>query len=335
MCAYANTPNKSVIRRCWDQSILERWYTKINRPLSYFGLPGPEMHDLLDWRHLLGVRTGIESPGHTKKEREQADETIGRLNANIMQNGLSSGFQLLRADVEDVIIHSVDSYGTPPQLNDGRPAQVARFKYDVVNLDFDGGLGYKDKSGAAKRVEAIKKLFERQEGHDFILLLTINIRDTLGSEIEEYLRNLRGRDRGEGWQDILDWYLNRPDGEREYKLKATVPSFIHASLEPHMFRSRCRPPIVYEGYKHARMIHFVFELERQPGNLRAFSAQDDRDLIELPLLRSEMGQLKFAKMQHPEINYQQCSTYFDFLPEETRTPILNTFPRANIPRMSI
>ena len=51
----------------------------------------------------------------------------GTLQSNILIHGLSSGFQLLRGDVEDVIINAVDSYGTPPQINDGGPAQVARF----------------------------------------------------------------------------------------------------------------------------------------------------------------------------------------------------------------
>lgn len=97
MCAYANTPNKALIRRCWDLPILEDWHSKVGRPLTYFGLPGPEIHDLLDWRHVLGIRTGVESPGHNKKERGIADEAIGRMNTNIMFNGLSSGFQLLRS----------------------------------------------------------------------------------------------------------------------------------------------------------------------------------------------------------------------------------------------
>ena len=78
---------------------------------------------------------------------------------------------------------------------DGTP-HLARFSYDLVNLDFDGGLGYRSMRahGTAKRTIAIKKLFERQEGHSFILLLTINVRHTLGEEIQEYLGNLQTRD---------------------------------------------------------------------------------------------------------------------------------------------
>jgi hypothetical protein len=334
VCAYENTPNKAVIRRCWDLPILERWYTKNGKLLSYFGLPGPEIHDLLDWQHLLGVRTGIESLGHTKKEREQASETIGRLNANIMLNGLSSGFQLLRADVEDVILNSVDNDGYPPQLNDGGPAHLAHFTYDIVNLDFDGGLGYRAKQasakqmhGAAKRVDAIKELFKRQEGHSFILFLTINVRDTLGEEVEKYLHGLQSRDRGEGWHEMLDWYLHRTKGEREYKLKAIVPSFIHSVAETRLFRCTSRPPIAYIGHARAHMIHFAFDLETATSNslgirLREFSLQDDRELLELPLLRSENGQLELASMELPGVNFVSFEKTLNFLPEEIRSHIL-------------
>lgn len=337
MCAYANTANKAKIRQCWNKPILERWHTRIDRPLSYFGLPGPDIHDLLDWQQLLGKRTAIESPGHTKKEREEADEKIGRLNANIMLNGLSSGFQLLRADVEDVIINSVDDYGTPPQLNDGRPAHLMRFIYDVVNLDFDGGLGYRAKQGsvktirgATKRVDALKELFKRQEGHSFILFLTINVRDTLGEEVENYLHGLQSRDRGEGWRELLDWYLNLTKGKREYKLKAIVPSFIHSVAETRLFRCTSRPPIAYEGHERAHMIHFAFELESAESKfrgirLREFSPQDDRELIELPLLRSENGQLTLPLMQHPGCNFASCEKTLTFLPKDVRSLILEPY----------
>lgn len=330
MCAYANTLNKATIRRCWDQPILERWHARTAKPLSYFGLPGPEIHDFLDWRHLLGIRTGIESPGHSKKERKQADETIGQLNANIMFNGLSSGFQLLRADVEDVILNSVDNYGTPPQMNDGQPAHKSHFSYDIVNLDFDGGIGYRDANGAAKRVTAIKKLFERQEGHSFVLFLTINVRDTMGDEIENYLRGLQTRNRGPDWYETIDWYLNRANGEREYKLKAIIPSFIHAVAEPHVFECLSRPPIAYIGHKQAHMIHFTFELEAahsngRLNNLRGFSSQDDPDLIELPLLRCENGQLQLASKQHPTFKIDCCASSLDFLSENIQKMLLDTY----------
>lgn len=322
---FRDTRNKATVRQVWDLQILQRWIQESGERLTYLGLPGEQIHDLLDWRQVLDRRrTGIESPGHNKKERDVADETIGRLNTNVLANKISSGFELLVGDAEDIIIEGHDIHGKKPQLSDGGAPHLARFSYDLVNLDFDGGLGYRSRRahGAAKRVTAIKKLFERQEGHSFILLLTINVRHKLGDEIQQYLGDLRARDRGPGWCEMLSWYLNRGEGEEEYKLKAIVPSFVQAAAELHMFRSVCRPPIVYDGHEHARMLHFVFELRRQPGNLRAFGEQDDRDLVELPFVRCVEGRLQLAADQHPNFNVHLAERHLSFLPTSTVEQIL-------------
>jgi hypothetical protein len=325
--AFEDTPNKATIRRLWDMSILESWHIGINRPLAYFGLPGPEIRDLLDWGHLLSTRTAVESSGRTRREMEQADETVGRLLMNVMAHEISSNFELLRGDIEDVILNALDKHGNPPRMNDGHPAHLAHFMYDVVNLDFDGGLGYRNKAGPAKRINAIKKLFERQEGHSFVLFLTINVRDTLGEEIEDYLKGLQSYDRGIGWRETLDWYLSRSNGEREYKLKATVPSFIQAIAETRVFECISRPPIFYEGFERAHMIHFSFEFKAVERNgrfatLKGFSPKDERDLLDLPLLQSNNSHLQIASMQHPNFDYARCKADFDFLPEDVRSSLL-------------
>lgn len=328
---FADTENKAAIRRIWDRALLQGWRQKQKcSHLTYFGLPGPEIHDLIDWKDLLDHRrTGAESIGRTKREQMKARDEMGKLTTNLFIAGISSGFQLLRGDIEDIILDGLDYDGNRPQINDGRSAHVARFGYSLVNLDFDGGLGYKDGAGAAKRVAALKKLFERQEGHSFLFFLTINVRDTMGDEIEDYLRGLQTRERGPNWKTVLDWYLSRSDGEREYKLKATVPSFIQAVAETRVFRCTSRPPISYEGHERAHMLHFAFELEAvalngRPANLRGFSSQDDTDLIALPLIRSENGQLRLAKRQHSGFDISCSSASLDFLPDDVRATILGT-----------
>jgi hypothetical protein len=324
MCAYNDTSNKRTIRREWDLPLLNRYRDRIGRRLTYFGLPGPQIHDLLDWDDVLAKhKTGVESPGRTKKERAEADQTIGRLHTNIMVNDLGSGFQLLRANIEDVIINGIDNDGMPPQLNDGAASHLAHFTYDLVNLDFDGGLGYyKEATKTVERVEALKALFARQQGHDFVFLLTINVRDTIDAEIGGYLRGLQTRERGSGWYDLIDWYLTRGPGEREFKLKAAVPSFIRAVAEHRNFRCVCYPPIAYEGHKQAHMLHFAFDLVSQTRSLLAFSAQDDRDLIELPLLRCEKGKLFLPKDQHPGFDPAHGVQHMDFPPDTAKDAIL-------------
>lgn len=323
MCAFADTTNKSVIRTQWDAVIIEHWKSSLGRPLSYFGLPGPEVKDLLDWKTYLSIKTGVESIGKTDRQKQQANETISRLYKNIFLNNLSSEFQLLRGDIEDIIINAVDIDGNSPRINDGQPAHIAKFHYDIVNLDFDGGLGYLDMRGGSKRVDAIKRLFERQEGHNFILFLTINVRHTLGSQIDDYLKKMQARERGNGWHELIEWHLNRPKGQLDHKLKATVLSFVQAVSELRMFSCTSHPPIVYEGHEKARMVHFAFEFTKQSGNLKAFSIQDDRDLVEMPLLESKDGRIRFAELQYPEFDFTKCDDYFNFLPREIADSILS------------
>lgn len=312
--AYASTPNKQTIRHVWDRALLKRWSEKAGRRLTYFGLPGPEIHDFVDWVDLLdSQRTAVESPGRTRVERETAAEAMGRMSSNVLVHGISSGFQLLRSDVEDIIIDGVDADGNPPQLNDGKPAHLRRFGYDFVNLDFDGGLGYRDKQGAARRIAALRRLFHRQEEQNFLLFLTVNVRHTLGLEVEEYLKGLQERNRDSQLSATLEWYLRRGSGELEYKLKAAVPCFIHAVAHPCRFRSICRPPVVYTGYRKAKMLHFVFEFTSHPSNFPAFSPQDDLDLVSLPLIRCEDGQLLVPPMQHPGFQLADAWKSMDFL----------------------
>jgi len=289
-------------------------------------LPGPELHDLLDWRHVLGQRTGVESLGRTARERESAYETIGRMNTNALGHGIASNFQILRGDLENVIINAVDADGNRPICNDGQPIHLAHFLYDVYNLDFNGGLGYRSAAGT-KRVEALKKLFERQQGHDFVLFLTVNLRDTLGDEYDEYLRGLQGRNRSGNCRETLEWYLQRGQGEREYKLKVAVPALIQIVAELRLFSAICHPPVFYKGYNRADLLHFAFEMRAESGSLRGWSTQDDAALIELPLFRSENEGLILAPM-HPGFDMTRCEEFIRFLPDGTRAAILAVLPTS-------
>lgn len=107
-----------------------------------------------------------------------------------------------------------------------------------------------------------------------------------------------------------------------------MPSFIQSAAELRGFKSICRPPISYVGYNRARMVHFAFELRWCPGELRGFSPQDDRDLIDLPFLRCEDGQLGLGD-QYPGSDPEHFEQSLSFLPNSTRACILST---AVIPR---
>ena len=242
--AFEDSPNKKAVRSHWDLPILERWRTMAGCQLTYFGLTGPRMLDLLAWKHLLDRRRdAVEELPTSKAKRDAADDAAAALQSAAMRYGLADGLEILRGDIGTIITEGLDAYGARPQMSDGA-ADRSRFFYDLHNLDFDGGLAFiGKKTGSEPRMDAIKKLFERQRGHSFVLLLTVNVRNTVGKEIQDFLDRLAARPSG----GLIDWYRVRCDGEVEHRLQAIVPLVVRAAAQPNGFGCLCHPPTAYTG----------------------------------------------------------------------------------------
>ena len=59
--AFADSINKRIVREGWDLPMLRRWSERTQRKLTYFGLPGPRILDLIAWREVLDTRrTAVE-----------------------------------------------------------------------------------------------------------------------------------------------------------------------------------------------------------------------------------------------------------------------------------
>lgn len=314
---------KRLIRQKWDRPILESALEARNHKLSYFGLPGPNIEDLLDWRDLLGVISGVERLRPHEPEHSEDLERHRRLLVNVSVHDIPN-FELLRGEIEDIIGDTLDIDGHTPARNDGKPPHRMRFIYDLVNLDYLGGIGYKER-GESKQVRAVKKLFERQYGTSFVLLLTLNVRDKIGKEVTKYLEEVRNRASGE-LKDIINWYACRPPGEKAYKLKAVIPLFIKRTAEHNMFSSRAYPPIAYSGTGDEKMVHFAFSLTHEVGNFQAFGPQTDEQVLNLPLITVSDGGLIIAAKQHDGFDFTQCESALDFLSDPNRASILSTVP---------
>ena len=308
--AFADSANKKVVREQWDLPILARWSARVSRKLTYFGLTGPRKLDLLAWSAVLERRRdAVEELPRAKAKREKADEAAAKLQQNAYRHGLADGLEILRGDIGDIIVDGVDAFGSRPQLSDTQPAERARFSYDLHNLDFDGGLGFIVKrTGEAPRVDAIKKLIERQKGHSFILLLTVNVRNTLGPNIEDYLDRLNRQPAG----DLIGWYQERGNGEVDHRLKAVIPILVRATAETAGFVARCYPPVTYVGHESARMVHFCFELTSEDKVFAGVSQQQDAHLLRLPMLEAANGLIGLASVQHPSCDKSTLAAELDF-----------------------
>jgi hypothetical protein len=254
MSPFQTSPNKDVIRRDWDLPTLRQQMESVGHRLSYFGMTGPEMHDVRTWQDMLRDWTSIEERPKNEEKRRQADRVAEQIVQTAVEQGLDAGLEVLRGSVEDVIWDGLDVNADPVPHSVGEHAHDSQFGYDLYNLDFDGGLGYQSKTGKPKRIKSLEKLFQRQSGRSFILLLTINVRDTLRKDVVAYLESLKGE-----LGEIVQWYIEREEGEYDHQLKAAVPLFLRHHAEAAHFSCTFLPPVSYVGFENAHLVHFVIK----------------------------------------------------------------------------
>lgn len=318
---FEESPNKISVRQIWDLPIIQQWSEQVGHPLSYFGLPGPSISDILDWHPFLGYCTGVERFRKEKKPREEDLEVHRLIHKNVLLNEIDE-FQLLLGDIEDIIIDGVDLNRQRPRMSSGDHPLLSSFSYDLANLDFLGGMGYKtEKTGKVRRIQALQKFLERQRGKDFLLILTLNVRDNIDDELVRYLEGAQHEAENEQLRKTLQWYATCREGMKAYRLKATVPLFVQREGEVCGFDCFCYPPLAYTGSGSARMVHFVFALMDTKTILHAHSHQRISEVVNLPLVGIEGSTVRLLAKQHPHFD-GQFTDVWSFLPEQTQSMLL-------------
>src|SRR5262249_46070040 len=155
------TNNKQVVRDLQCEVMRERFAKRLGG-LSYFGLPSSSLEDVAQWSPLLQRVTAVER-GEAGKEWEMQNEVL----INAFRLGISRMLTLLRGDIDSILLSDVDGHGNKPA-----------WPYDVISLDYSGGLFYRNEGGQLCRLEAIKKVFERQAAagaKEFLLFVSFNL----------------------------------------------------------------------------------------------------------------------------------------------------------------
>jgi hypothetical protein len=99
--AFADSENKQTLRLEWDLPLLKAWSLAAKRRLTYFGLPGPGMLDLLAWKEVLDARrTAVEERPKAVEKRDLADDAAAQLVANALQAGLLTACRFFGARSE-------------------------------------------------------------------------------------------------------------------------------------------------------------------------------------------------------------------------------------------
>jgi hypothetical protein len=239
---------------------------------------------------------------------------------------------LLKGSVEDVVLTGRDLDGKVPRLAEKNGNGDLRFSYDLVNLDFEGGAGYRStgrqnqKASGGQRIEAVRKIIDRQRGKSFVFFWTVNVRDTLGDEPLHYLKDYAKRIKNNSLQEIIKTVEQNIEGLKHHQLKAWIPLFIKEEAEIRQFNCHCYPPIVYEGHEKAKMVHFAFLLQFiNDRQLRVSSKQDEERVVRLPMVEAFDSRLKFAEEQYLALSKTNCSSELKFLDEKTYVKIMSTY----------
>jgi hypothetical protein len=214
--------------------------------LSYFGLPSSALGDAIAWQDLfqkfLAVERGIEG-----KEWELQHD----LELEAFRAGLFGKVSLLRGDIDLIVKRKKDQFGNR-----------VPFPFDVISLDYSGGLFYKDKRGHPARLQAIASLIAHQgaKKSDFVLLISCNLDQIDQHEVRRTLENVRTDlvRYGVNGEAVVNAYLRHELDEP--RLKVYVPYFVNQEAAKNHYNCDTLPVIMYEGNRKTHMMAYRFWL---------------------------------------------------------------------------
>lgn len=210
---------------------------------SYFGLPSPDMEDVLCWRDYLRSVDAVERgmPGREWKAYHDIARTA-------ILNGIP-GFRLHKGDIDEIML----------------AGDSIEWTFDIVNLDYTGGITYKDESRQSKRISALRRLLQRQgqEKKSFFLTITANDRHQDLGEIRAVVTNVSARCKGR--EDDIERKVANAVADRDKRLAVFYYTtyVVTASAQP-WFKVRVFKPIFYTGRGNYRMINMSFFLQALP-----------------------------------------------------------------------
>ncbi len=244
------TESKNKIRQLNYKAILDCLNIKIpQREYSYFGLPSAEMEDILIWKDLLRNVVAVERGISGQEWKWQHD-----LARNAIVWGIP-GFSLLRGDIDDLILNSCDTEG-----------QIVNWPFDIINLDYTGGIIYKKKGDLSIRVEALKKLIEKQgrANHSFFLSLTVNDRHADGGEIADVLDEILAQ-LEERHSSISQIITDAKKGQDKRRAAFIYTCHVILGVSRLWFKTNIFKPIFYIGRGDYRMLNMSFCFKHVAG----------------------------------------------------------------------
>lgn len=287
------TSNKQVVRDLQCEVIRQRFAARLGT-LSYFGLPSSSLEDVAQWSPLLDRITAVER-GAAEREWEVQNELL----VNAFRQGISHKLTLLRGDIDSILLSGLDTHGNQPT-----------WPYDVVSLDYSGGLFYRNEGAQLSRLEAIKRVFQRQASggaREFLLFLSFNLDQIDQREVRESLETIR-RDLkrfGHAADQVIEAYLSH--AKEQARLKLYVMNLIARLAAQENFDSESESPIFYLGNNNTEMMAFRFYLK---ASSRTFTPRSPRErlnqIVNRRMIEIVKGQQKLTNLRLPLIKAEQA-----------------------------
>ncbi len=245
------TKNKQIVRNLQLETILSFFGSQASS-LTYFGLTSREMRDVLDWSSLLGSIYSVERGRESTPELDQHAILV-----NAFKGGILSKTHLLRGDIDEVILDGKDDSGIRVPFN-----------FDIVSLDYSGGLFYRDKRGSQFRLKAIEKIIDEQSKNqkEFLLFISTNDDQVEDLEIKKSFADIRTElNRMSMNADLVcKHYLEHKLAE--VRLKIYVPYFVNGVSAGRRYNVETEKPIFYLGNNGTRMMNFRFRFRLNRGS---------------------------------------------------------------------
>jgi hypothetical protein len=240
------THNKQIVREM-NTKIIERYLGTRKGSLRYLGLPASTLTDIIMWNEFFEHFSAVERGKPGEEYRYQHG-----LMLTAMQKGIAGRLTLLRGDLDEILLNGRDKFGN-----------LVLYPYDVVSLDYSGGIVYKDASGKARRPESIGRLLEEQATKDqnFLLFVSTNLDNEDQGEIRNVLLDIErelnklGINSSPTIKGLVGHELH------EARLKVYVPYLI-SNLAGRWYQCEYAKPIFYEGNRGTRMMNFSAWLKR-------------------------------------------------------------------------
>lgn len=240
------TVNKQKVREM-DLRLIERYFGDPKGKLRYLGLPASSLADIVHWQDYFDHFSAVERGRPGEEYRYQHD-----LMLTAMQLGFAHRLELLRGDMDQILLNGRDDFGNP-----------VLYPFDVVSLDYSGGLIYKNGSGQAKRADSIESLLGEQSTrrHDFLLLISCNLDNEDRGEIRVVFHDIETELRKLGINASATIQAHLGHELEEVRLKTYVPYLI-GTLSARWYQCDHSKPIYYVGNRGTRMMHFSTWLKR-------------------------------------------------------------------------